>query len=145
MALHLSNFLFYIKIFFFAWQLMLVSYGCQAAENLADPTRPPDVYSGVREEVDAAPPPIPELQSILLSASRQVAVISGQAVPLGGKFGDAQLVKLTPSEAVLRTGETFLVLKLFPEVDKRERQASQGEDNDRNVDSRAVLKKKVKR
>lgn len=144
MVLFLNNYLFNFKKFLIVWQLLGGGYCCHAAENLADPTRPPDVYSGVREAVDAAPPPVPELQSILLSATRQIAVISGQAVPLGGKFGDAKLVKLTPREAVLRTGDTLLVLKLFPEVEKKENPLWQGGDNDGNTMVEQHLRRKSK-
>jgi len=71
---------------------------------------------------------MPVLQSIILSATRKAAMISGQTVILGEKFGEARLVNLTPSEAVLRTGEGLQVLKLFPDVEKKERLVPQDED-----------------
>jgi len=45
-------------------------------------------------------------------------VISGQAVPLGGMFGDARVVRITETEVVLKKGEETEVLKMYPEVDK---------------------------
>ena len=105
--------------------------GVCAAENLPDPTRPPSSLGplppGFGEEPDNAPAPMPVLQSIMLSATRKAAMISGQTVILGEKFGEARLVKLTPSEAVLRTGEGLQVLKLFPDVEKKERLVPQDE------------------
>ena len=116
---------------------------CQAAENWPDPTRPPDVFGGGGDEgVEVAPPPVPVLQSILLSATRKVAVISGQPVALGGKFGEARLVKLTPSEAVLQTGDTLQVLKLFPDVEKKELLVPQDENKSGKKTSGSALDKK---
>lgn len=87
---------------------------------------------------------MPVLQSIMLSATRKAAIISGQTVVLGEKFGEARLVKLTQSEAVLRTEEGLQVLKLFPDVDKKERLVPQDEDKDGKRVHRAVPGKKAK-
>lgn len=124
--------------------------GVCAAENLPDPTRPPPSLGplppGFGEEPDNAPAPMPVLQSIMLSATRKAAMISGQTVILGEKFGEARLVKLTPSEAVLRTGEGLQVLKLFPDVEKKERLVPQNEDMNQSSKKKrgAVLGKKAK-
>lgn len=124
--------------------------GVCPAENLPDPTRPPSVLGplppGFGEEPDNAPAPMPVLQSIILSPTRKAAMISGQTVILGEKFGDARLVKLTPSEAVLRTGEGLQVLKLFPDVEKKERLVPQNEDMNQSSKKKrgAVLGKKAK-
>ena len=118
---------------------------CHAVENVPDPTRPPDAFGGAGEEVETAPPPVPVLQSILLSTTRKAATISGQTVMLGGKYGEARLVKLTPSEAVLRSAEGLQVLKLFPDVEKKGRIVPQDDDKSGSNNSRAVLKKKAKR
>lgn len=118
---------------------------CQAVENVPDPTRPPDAFGGAGDEVEIAPPPVPVLQSILLSATRKAATISGQTVMLGAKYGEARLVKLTPSEAVLRTAEGLQVLKLFPDVEKKGRVAPQDDGKSGSNNSRAVLNKKAKR
>lgn len=104
--------------------LAMIVHCCQAVESLPDPTRPPDVImgnQGVGEDDGIVPPPVPVLQSVLLSATRKVAIISGQSVPLGGKFGEARLIKLTSSEAVLRKDGELQVLKLFPDVEKVEK------------------------
>lgn len=87
------------------------------AQGLTDPTRPPGVLSG--PAVDGVAGGGPVLQSVMLSQGRKVAVISGEMVPLGGRYGSARLVKLTESEAVLKEGKETTVLKLFPLVEKR--------------------------
>ncbi|MDP3715520.1 MAG: hypothetical protein Q8R21_03820, partial [Burkholderiales bacterium] len=61
----------------------------------------------------------PVLQSVMMSPTRKVAMISGQLVVLGGRYGTARLVRLTDSEAVLRDGTETIVLSLYPQVEKR--------------------------
>lgn len=100
--------------------LALAPFAAAHAETLPDPTRPPAVLAapvGGEEEKG------PVLQSVTLSPSRKAALISGQLVPLGGRFGDSVLVRLSEGEAVLRKGDTLQTLKLFPDVDKRLRAA----------------------
>lgn len=103
-----------------AWRIgacllgMLLLPGVQA-ENLRDPTRPP-AELGVGAEM-AAKGPI--LQSVLISRGRKSAIIDGQVVGLGGKYGEARVVKITESEVVLKTGTITETLRLFPDVEKR--------------------------
>lgn len=131
----------------FLLHILLMAGMCQA-ENLPDPTRPPALLGPLPpafgEEQANAPVPMPVLQSIILSPSRKAAIISGQTVVLGEKFGAARLVKLTESEAVLRTVDGLQVLKLFPDVDKRERLVPQGEDMNGKRTRTVVPAKKVK-
>ncbi len=131
----------------FLLQLMLAAGACHA-ENLPDPTRPPaslwSLHPTFGEEPSETPAAVPVLQSIMLSATRKIAIISGQAVALGEKFGDARLVRLSQSEAVLRTAEGLQVLKLFPDVDKKERLVPQAEDKNGRKTHGAVTGKKVK-
>jgi hypothetical protein len=65
-----------------------------------------------------------QLQSVLLSSGRKIAVIDGNAVALGGMLGDARVVKITETEVVLKTGEETETLKLYPGVDKRMKRAA---------------------
>jgi len=125
--------------------LAMTVHGGLVADVLPDPTRPPDALGGaptVAAETETAPVPLPVLQSILLSATRKTAIISGQTVVLGEHFGTARLVLLTPSEAVLRTGDSLQVLKLFPDVEKKERLVPQ--DEGKSGANSAALKKKAK-
>ena len=87
------------------------------AQNLPDPTRPPDSFG--LDNTSAVTPSGPVLQSVLIAPGRKVAVISGQTVRLGEKFGTAQLVSVTEGEVVLREGEERTTLKLFPNLEKR--------------------------
>jgi MSHA biogenesis protein MshK len=86
------------------------------AQSLADPTRPP--AAGAEQEGEAAPAG-KQLQSVLFSRGRKLAVIDGTMVPLGGEYGDARVVKITETEVVLKQGEETETLKLFPGVDKQ--------------------------
>jgi len=86
------------------------------AQGLTDPTRPPGALATAAGEAVVSGP---VLQSVMLSPTRKVAMISGEVVVLGGRYGSARLVKLSESEAVLRDGAEVTVLKLFPLVEKR--------------------------
>jgi MSHA biogenesis protein MshK len=88
------------------------------AQVLTDPTRPPSVQAPTAEAGGEAPPQT-QLQSILISRGRKLAVINGQTVPLGGKVGEATLVSVRETEVVLRSGDATEVLKLHPNVEKR--------------------------
>lgn len=91
-----------------------------SAENLPDPTRPPASFSAVPTNNPVVLTSGPVLQSVLISPGRMVAIISGQTVKLGGKIGEAQVVKITESEVVLRSGKETQTLKLFPDIKKTE-------------------------
>lgn len=86
-------------------------------KGLADPTRPP--YGGSALAGSDAPAAGPELQSVLISSTRKVAVINGQTVPLGGKFRDATVTRITASGVELRNGSQVEMLRLFPQVEKK--------------------------
>jgi MSHA biogenesis protein MshK len=87
------------------------------AQGLVDPTRPPSASPGAPQ--DDAPAGAPQLQSVLISPGRRLAIISGNTVALGDAVGDAKVVKITETEVVLRRGDETEVLKLFPGVDKQ--------------------------
>lgn len=98
--------------------VLLFAVGAKA-ENLPDPTRPPASITRTEEPggMDAGTAPI--LQSVLISGQRTSAVISGQTVKMGDRFGGATVVKIAESEVVLRSGNGLQVLKLFPGIDKQ--------------------------
>ena len=88
---------------------------------LVDPTRPPNVsteLATVQAAVEG-----PRLQSVLISPTRRSAVISGTAVALGGKYGDARVEQISESAVVLRFPDRRETLALLPGRDKRERRA----------------------
>jgi MSHA biogenesis protein MshK len=88
-----------------------------SAENLTDPTRPPAGF-GKNQAADAVAS-VPVLQSILISPTRKIAIISGKTLKAGDKLGDAQLVTIGENEVVLRTGKQVQVLKLYPSLRKQ--------------------------
>lgn len=88
------------------------------AADLPDPTRPP-AAAAVVEGVAAAIEQQPVLQSVIISPTRRVAIISGQTVALGAMYRGARLVKVSEGEAVLRDGKEIQTLKLFPDLQKQ--------------------------
>ena len=104
-----------------AFCMLLVSFQHDraAAQTLRDPTRPPASIGSPADQSGAKATGGPELQSVLISPTRRVAVIDGQTVTLGEKFGEARVVKIAESEVVLRNGQDLQVLKLFPGVEKQ--------------------------
>jgi MSHA biogenesis protein MshK len=92
------------------------------AAPFADPTRPPNA---VQDEGVLTTPSGPRLESVLIAPDRRIAVIDGQQVRLGGKYGEGQVVRITESEVVIRKAEGMETLKLFPEAEKRPRARSE--------------------
>jgi MSHA biogenesis protein MshK len=91
--------------------------GAARAQPLADPTRPPPMLDKTQSHPAASAAPAgPVLQSVLISrqpGGRQVAVIDGETVRLGGTFHGAVLVRMTETEVELKRGSERQVLKLF--------------------------------
>lgn len=88
---------------------------CAAGPALAqsDPTRPPQLLAAPAAAAGGtAEPGGQRLAAIMLSKDRKFAVIDGQEVALGGRLGDARLVRLTETEATLRSRTETVVLKL---------------------------------
>jgi MSHA biogenesis protein MshK len=86
------------------------------SQVMTDPTRPPTGYA----DTDVATAPAgPMLQSVMITPTAKAAIISGEMVKLGEKFGSAKLVKITESEVVLKDGDESQVLKLYPGVEMR--------------------------
>lgn len=88
-----------------------------AAQALRDPMRPPPGFAATD---NARPRSVeePVLQSVMISPGRRAAIISGEVVRLGEKFGGARLVRVSEQEVVLQYGTDARVLKLYPAVDK---------------------------
>lgn len=97
-----------------AWALLAAWHDAIGQQPLQDPTRPPpSVAAREPAEKDVR---TPVLQSIVIRRDRRVAIISGQEVVQGGKFGDAVVDKITETEVVLRSGTQRRVLQLYPDV-----------------------------
>jgi MSHA biogenesis protein MshK len=90
-----------------------------SSQVMTDPTRPPGFVAG-----EAGPGADPGsglvLQSVMISPARKAAIINGEMVKLGEKYGEAVLVKVSENEVVLRSGQTTQVLRMYPGVEKRE-------------------------
>lgn len=107
----------------FAWLLSALVAATAVAQTapLVDPTRPP----GTGAEAEAvAGPAAARLQSVLISPTRRVAVISGKSVALGAKFGDATVESINESAVVLKYADRRETLQLIPGMDKRERRVA---------------------
>lgn len=86
------------------------------AQGLTDPTRPAIGYADA--EAGAAAGGL-VLQSVMITPTIRSAIINGEVVMLGGKFGSARLIKISESEVVLNDGGETQILKLYPGVEKR--------------------------
>lgn len=88
------------------------------AEELPDPTRPPASLAAPvavpAEEAVASHPVV--LQSIIISKTRRAAIIGGETVELGGKYGDAKLIEVNEGNVVLRSAQGRQVMTLFPDM-----------------------------
>lgn len=92
--------------------------------SLQDPTRP--ASAGAHAQAGAGVSAGPALQSVLISRERKSAIISGERVELGGRYGTARLVRLTDSEALLQGPEGKTILQLVPDVEKKPAAAKGG-------------------
>jgi MSHA biogenesis protein MshK len=89
-----------------------------SAQGLSDPTRPPSAMSSSAPAENAAAV-APVLSSIKITPTEKTAVIGGETVRLGGRYGDARVIKITDSEVVLQKSSGNETLRLFPDVDIR--------------------------
>jgi MSHA biogenesis protein MshK len=88
------------------------------ADVLVDPTLPPAVLAAPDASGSAAAGPV--LQSVMMGTGRKAAMISGQMVAVGEKFGDATLLRVTETSAVLRNPDMSLqTLQMHPAVEKK--------------------------
>lgn len=97
--------------------LLVLALPFAARAQIADPTRPPAGVLDAAGEAGAAAGPV--LQSVLIPKNgRPLAVIDGQQVRLGERYGESRLVKLTEREAVLDGPAGIERLRLTPDVEK---------------------------
>lgn len=88
-----------------------------AGSALADPTRPPT--SVASDPAMAGSETGPVLQSVIMpKKGKPVAIIGGQQVSLGGKYGDSRLISLSEREAVLQGPGGIERLLLTPGIEK---------------------------
>jgi MSHA biogenesis protein MshK len=95
---------------------LLLCHGSGTAQTINDPTRPPGAVSSADTQPEQARAPV--LQSVLITPTHRAAIINGQRVELGGRYGEARVLKITETEVVLRSVTGTEVLKMYPNVDK---------------------------
>ena len=104
------------------------------AQGMPDPTRPPAgvLQSEIAEETVRKP----VLQSIIIGPRSRSAIINGQRVELGGRYGEARVDAITETSVVLRSSSGTEVLRLYPDVymktDKRPAEAARKSPRERN-------------
>jgi MSHA biogenesis protein MshK len=99
---------------------LIISLGAQRglAQGLNDPTRPPrEILGGA----DLAEPlaNLSPAQVVIISTDRRQATINGQTVVLGGRYGNATLVRISDEEIVLKRADATEVIKLYSSVHRR--------------------------
>ena len=96
---------------------LLPAFAPASAQELADPTRPPNAPLPGASGPDS--PSGTQLQSVLISPSRRLAIINGKSVALGDSVGESKVVKITETEVVLQKGTETEVLRMYPGVEKQ--------------------------
>lgn len=101
--------------------LLVVTSAAFAAEALPDPTRPPAIVTEPTPKADKLRPAAEALvlQSVLVSPTRKVAVISGIPLMPGGRIREHTLIDVSTSGATLDGPEGRIDLKLFGGTDRR--------------------------
>lgn len=97
----------------FLMLILLVSSGPLLA--MTDPLRPPPGFGGGSAAMNETDPDaVLVLQSVLLAPGRQIALISGRSVAVGGRIGDYRLISLNARTAVLQGPQGRMQLQLIP-------------------------------
>ena len=103
------------------WMILIalgVACAPAGAQLLSDPTRPPGNLQVVESGESQ---PGAQLQSILISADRRLAVINGETVRQGGKYRDATVLRISEASVVLRHPDREERLDLRPGIEKQNR------------------------
>lgn len=99
----------------------LLVWPAMVSAQLADPTRPPDVATA-RTAPGATPARGADgaLQAtIVRSGGKSGALIDGQYVKVGDKFGERRVLSISDSEIVLKGESGRDIVKLIPSIDKQ--------------------------
>jgi MSHA biogenesis protein MshK len=93
---------------------LLAAAGTAGAQALPDPTRPPAALNARAAASGTAEPSGPQLQSVLVSQGRRLAVIDGETYRVGQKVNGALLAAVGDDQVVLVQDKQRQVLKLYP-------------------------------
>ena len=96
------------------------------SEELLDPTRPPEAVYAPADALLSEPPEPTGLQSVIISKSRSAAVIDGQTIELGGKYGDVRLIEVSDTGVILQGADGKRVMELFPGVSMTKKKVKAG-------------------
>ena len=99
-----------------AWALALAAAVPAPAGAITDPTQPPRTVVDPAREPSAGQPIV---QTIIIKPHSRSAIIDGERVELGGTYRDAQVIRITESEVVLRQDGRTEVLRMYPDVEKK--------------------------
>ena len=89
--------------------------GAVNAYAMTDPTQPPGFVAGADGVAGSVKTPV--LQSVMIQPHRRSAIIDGTRVEIGGKVGDAEVLKISETEVTLRNGSRIEILKMYPGVE----------------------------
>jgi MSHA biogenesis protein MshK len=100
--------------------LLAMSVAVSTHAQLADPTKPPPSLSAPTGDTPNSPAASSGLQSVILRKSgKPAALINGEIVELGGRLGEARLIKVMEDAVVLRGPEGDETLRLTPAAEKK--------------------------
>ncbi len=111
-----------LSIVFMAVSGTVNAKGTATGSALADPTRPPAILAEGQPNEDISKKELPAsgLQTVILrKGAKPLAIINGQTVKLGEKVGDARLVRLSETEAVLQGPEGKEIMRLMPAAERK--------------------------
>ncbi|HUL92939.1 MAG TPA: hypothetical protein VLV56_11370, partial [Burkholderiales bacterium] len=60
-------------------------------------------------------------QVVIISSDRRQATINGRTVSLGGRYGDATLVRISDEEIVLEKAGSTEIIRLYSSVNRKMR------------------------
>jgi len=86
------------------------------ADDLPDPTRPPASVMAPSDLPVSEPAKPVGLQSVIVSKKRSAAIIDGQIIELGGKYGDVRLIEVSDIGVILQGARGKRTMTLFPGV-----------------------------
>jgi MSHA biogenesis protein MshK len=101
---------------FFVFAFCCATSAAANAQILNDPTRPPSAVSSPNELGEPGAPAPTLLQSVMITPTERTAIIGGELIKLGGKYGDARVVKITESEVILQSANGSEILRMYPDV-----------------------------
>lgn len=88
------------------------------AQGLPDPTRPPPAVEALPDATGELAVPTLTVQTIIRrQGARPAAVINGEYVELGGRVGDARVVRISENSVVLMNDGTRETLELTPGIE----------------------------